>query len=164
MTFIQIQDNKKQKARFGSKHTIDETIKKIEAAAKDVSLSVERKNSKVQSIYVTDLCLSHVPAAKLITPLNTSDEDASTTEDDKMFSIIFQPISRGNLVIIFSHHSIRYETLTTICVKYQVIEVAPTDCVVEISKSAGELPVYKEVSFPFLQLLLKYVNVSFFSF
>lgn len=55
MTSIQIQDNKKQKARFGSKHTIDETIKKIEAAAKDVSLSVERKNSKVQSIYVTDI-------------------------------------------------------------------------------------------------------------
>jgi hypothetical protein len=35
---------------FGSKNTIDETIKKIEAAAMDVSLSVERmNNSKVQS-------------------------------------------------------------------------------------------------------------------
>nr|NP_001268203.1 CBL-interacting protein kinase 06 [Vitis vinifera]ACQ83522.1 CBL-interacting protein kinase 06 [Vitis vinifera]CAN78654.1 hypothetical protein VITISV_040990 [Vitis vinifera] len=141
-------DDNKQKARFGSKHTIDETIKKIEAAAKDVSLSVERKNSKVQqSTYDPDFSegFSHIPA-KLITLLNTSDEDASTTEDDKMFSIIFQPISRGNLVVIFSHSDTRYQTLTTECVKYQVIEVAPTHCVVEISKSAGELGVYKEAS------------------
>ena len=29
--------------------------------------------------------------------------------------------------------------------QYQVIEVAPTNCVVEISKSEGELTVYKEV-------------------
>ena len=37
---------------FGSKHTIDETIKKIEAAAMDVSQSVERRNnSKVQYAY-----------------------------------------------------------------------------------------------------------------
>lgn len=147
-----MQDDNKQKARFGSKHTIDETIKKVEAAAKDVSLSVERKNSKVQqSTYDPDFSegFSHIPA-KLITLLNTSDEDASTTEDDKMFSIIFQPISRGNLVVIFSHSDTRYQTLTTECVKYQVIEVAPTHCVVEISKSAGELGVYKEVSFPFL--------------
>ncbi|KAJ9689562.1 hypothetical protein PVL29_014978 [Vitis rotundifolia] len=76
-------DDNKQKARFGSKHTIDETIKKIEAAAKDVSLSVERKNSKVQSTYDPGFSegFSHIPA-KLITLLNTSDEDASTTEDD----------------------------------------------------------------------------------
>lgn len=33
---------------FGSKHTINETIKKIEAAATDMSLSVEKmKNYKV---------------------------------------------------------------------------------------------------------------------
>ncbi len=86
-------DNNKQKARFGSKHTVDETIKKIEAAAKDVSLSVERKNSKMQM---------H-PQQKM------------------------------------TRCSRSYFNLSA-----EVIEVAPTDCVVEISKSAGELGVYKE--------------------
>ncbi|RVW79728.1 CBL-interacting serine/threonine-protein kinase 21 [Vitis vinifera] len=86
-------DDNKQKARFGSKHTIDETIKKIEAAAKDVSLSVERKNSKMKM---------H-PQQKM------------------------------------TRCSRSYFNLSA-----EVIEVAPTHCVVEISKSAGELGVYKE--------------------
>nr|QCH00481.1 CBL-interacting protein kinase 14 [Vitis amurensis] len=86
-------DDNKQKARFGSKHTIDETIKKIEAAAKDVSLSVERKNSKMKM---------H-PQQKMTRCARS------------------------------------YFNLSA-----EVIEVAPTHCVVEISKSAGELGVYKE--------------------
>lgn len=40
--------NKQQKTKLGSKHSIDETLERIEVAAKDVSLSVERmNNSKV---------------------------------------------------------------------------------------------------------------------
>ncbi|KAF3957101.1 hypothetical protein CMV_017852 [Castanea mollissima] len=77
------QDENKQKTMFGSKHTIDETIKKIEAAAMDVSLSVERMNNS------------------------------------------------------------------------KVIEVAPTNCVIEISKSAGELKVYKEFCKSLSSLLIE---------
>ncbi|KAK6942409.1 NAF domain, partial [Dillenia turbinata] len=87
-------DEDKQKTRLGSQHTINETIKKIEAAAKDVSLSVERmNNSKVKMI----------PKQKM-TRCARSYFDLSA----------------------------------------EVIEVAPAHCVVEISKSAGELRVYKE--------------------
>lgn len=39
--------------RLGSQHTINETIKKIEAAAMDVSLSVARTNNfKVQKLQI----------------------------------------------------------------------------------------------------------------
>ncbi|KAG4932458.1 hypothetical protein JHK87_046460 [Glycine soja] len=64
------QDEKKQRTRLGSKHTINETIEKIEAAATDVGLSIEKMNN------------------------------------------------------------------------FKVIEVAPTHCVIEISKSTGDLRVY----------------------
>ncbi|KAI8012809.1 CBL-interacting serine/threonine-protein kinase 21 [Camellia lanceoleosa] len=46
---FQEKDNEKQKTTLGSKHTINETIEKIEAAAKDVSLSVERMNNSKSS-------------------------------------------------------------------------------------------------------------------
>ncbi|RZB55583.1 CBL-interacting serine/threonine-protein kinase 21 isoform F [Glycine soja] len=39
------QDEKKQRTRLGSKHTINETIEKIEAAATDVGLSIEKMNN-----------------------------------------------------------------------------------------------------------------------
>ncbi|XP_057966989.1 CBL-interacting serine/threonine-protein kinase 21 isoform X2 [Malania oleifera] len=85
----------KQKTRIGTKHTINETIMKIEEAAKDVRLSVERMNNSKMKMHqkqkMTRCCRSNV---------NLSAE---------------------------------------------VIEVAPTHCVVEISKSAGELGVYNEV-------------------
>lgn len=88
------QAENKQKAMFGSKHTIVETIKKIEAAATDVSLSFERmKNHKIKmhpTQKMTRCCRSYVD------------------------------------------------------ISAEVIEVAPTNCVVEISKSAGELHVYEE--------------------
>ncbi|KAA8522777.1 hypothetical protein F0562_009200 [Nyssa sinensis] len=88
------QDNEKQKTTLGSKHTINETIQKIEAAAKDVSLSVERmKNSKIKM---------H-PKQKMT------------------------KCSRSCLNL-----------------SAEVIEVAPTHCVIEISKSAGELVLYKK--------------------
>ncbi|XP_057966990.1 CBL-interacting serine/threonine-protein kinase 21 isoform X3 [Malania oleifera] len=84
----------KQKTRIGTKHTINETIMKIEEAAKDVRLSVERMNNSKMKMHqkqkMTRCCRSNV---------NLSAE---------------------------------------------VIEVAPTHCVVEISKSAGELGVYNE--------------------
>ncbi|KAM7477041.1 hypothetical protein LguiB_024284 [Lonicera macranthoides] len=70
--FSSIKDNEKQKLKIGSKHTVNETIEKIEAAAKDASLLVERRNNS------------------------------------------------------------------------KVTEVAPTHCVIEISKSTGELALYKE--------------------
>ncbi|BBG92887.1 CBL-interacting protein kinase 21 [Prunus dulcis] len=47
--FDSTEDENKQKTRIGSKLTINETIKKIEAAAMDVSLSVERtKNLRMK--------------------------------------------------------------------------------------------------------------------
>lgn len=45
---LSLQDDKRYKTRIGSKNTAQETIKKIEAAATYVSLSVERiKHFKV---------------------------------------------------------------------------------------------------------------------
>uniref|UniRef100_A0A2N9HCX3 Protein kinase domain-containing protein n=1 Tax=Fagus sylvatica TaxID=28930 RepID=A0A2N9HCX3_FAGSY len=92
--FESIEDENKQKAMFGSKNTIDETIKKIEAAAMDVSLSVERMNNSKMKMH----------HKQKMTRCSRSYFDISA----------------------------------------EVIEVAPTNCVVEISKSAGELHVYKE--------------------
>ncbi|KAL2338604.1 hypothetical protein Fmac_013050 [Flemingia macrophylla] len=88
------QDEKKQKTRLGSKHTINETIEKIEAAATDVRLSVEKMNN---------------------------------------FKIKMQPKPT------MTRCSRSYSYLSA-----QVIEVAPTDCVVEISKSIGDLRVYNK--------------------
>ncbi|RZB55578.1 CBL-interacting serine/threonine-protein kinase 21 isoform X1 [Glycine soja] len=84
------QDEKKQRTRLGSKHTINETIEKIEAAATDVGLSIEKMNNfkiKMQPKHIMTRC------------------------------------SRSYL-------------------SAQVIEVAPTHCVIEISKSTGDLRVY----------------------
>lgn len=98
-------DENKQKKMFGSKHTIDETIKKIEAAAMDVSLSVERmNNSKVK-----------MHTKQKMTRCCRSCLDISA----------------------------------------EVIEVAPTNCVIEISKSAGELEVYKEFCKSLSSLLIE---------
>ncbi|XP_065848920.1 CBL-interacting serine/threonine-protein kinase 21 [Euphorbia lathyris] len=88
------QAKKKQKTSLGSKHTLDETIKKIEAAAMDVSLSVERMNNFKMRMH---------PKQKM-TRCTRSYYDISA----------------------------------------EVTEVTPTNCVVEISKSAGELRSYKE--------------------
>ncbi|KAH1117127.1 hypothetical protein GLYMA_17G066300v4 [Glycine max] len=84
------QDEKKQRTRLGSKHTINETIEKIEAAATDVGLSIEKMNN---------------------------------------FKIKMQPKQ------IMTRCSRSY-------LSAQVIEVAPTHCVIEISKSTGDLRVY----------------------
>ncbi|OAO96428.1 SnRK3.4 [Arabidopsis thaliana] len=85
-------DDKRYKTRIGSKNTAQETIKKIEAAATYVSLSVERI---------------------------------------KHFKVKIQPKE------IRSRSS--YDLLSA-----EVIEVTPTNCVIEISKSAGELRLYME--------------------
>ncbi|KAI4344379.1 hypothetical protein L6164_011613 [Bauhinia variegata] len=88
------QDQKKQTTRLGSKHTINETIERIEAAATDVRLSVERiKNSKIKML-----------PKQMMTRCSRSYFDLSA----------------------------------------EVIEVAPTHCVVEISKSSGDLRMYNE--------------------
>ncbi|KAG1364105.1 CBL-interacting serine/threonine-protein kinase 21 [Cocos nucifera] len=87
------EQNEQQKTKLGSEHSIDETLEKIEVAAKNVSLYVERmSNSKVKL---------HC--------------DKGSTR------------SR-------SHHTLSAE----------VFEVTPIHCVVEISKSAGDLRAYKE--------------------
>lgn len=88
------QDDKRYRKRLGSKHTAQETIKKIEAAATGVSLSVERIKRYKMKIH---------PKEK---PVRCSR-------------------SCGDL-------------------SAEVIEVTPTNCVIEISKSAGELPNYME--------------------
>ncbi|KAL3532867.1 hypothetical protein ACH5RR_006388 [Cinchona calisaya] len=85
--------NEKQKITLGSRHTIDETIEKIKAAAKDVSLSVERMNNSKMKMHPSKM-----------TRCSRSCLDLSA----------------------------------------QVIEVAPKHCVVEVSKSTGELGLYKE--------------------
>ncbi|ESQ42638.1 hypothetical protein EUTSA_v10013669mg [Eutrema salsugineum] len=85
-------DDKRYKTMIGSKNTAQETIKKIEAAATGVSLSVERiKHFKVKI------------QPKEIRPRSS------------------------------------YDLLSA-----EVIEVTPTNCVIEISKSAGELRLYME--------------------
>ncbi|XWS52168.1 hypothetical protein CRYUN_Cryun11dG0043800 [Craigia yunnanensis] len=104
------QDSERQRTRIGSKHTVNETIKKIEAAAMDVSLSVERKNNFKMKIH---------PKQKM-TRCCRSSYDLSA----------------------------------------EVILVAPTNCVVEISKSAGELTVYKEFCKSLSSLLIEKSDVS----
>uniref|UniRef100_A0A1D1Z9P0 non-specific serine/threonine protein kinase n=1 Tax=Anthurium amnicola TaxID=1678845 RepID=A0A1D1Z9P0_9ARAE len=82
-----------QKTKLCSIHSITETIEKIEVAAKDVSLSVERTNSSKVKLH---------PPKKLT------------------------------------------RSISHIAVSAEVIEVTPTHCMIEISKSAGEIRVYKE--------------------
>ncbi|MED6125154.1 CBL-interacting serine/threonine-protein kinase 21 [Stylosanthes scabra] len=91
--FEEEQGHKKQ-TRFGSKHTINETIEKIEAAATDMRLSVEKINN---------------------------------------FKIKMHPKQ------MMTRCSRSYFDLSA-----QLIEVAPTHCVVEISKSTGDLRTYNK--------------------
>ncbi|KAG6705675.1 CBL-interacting serine/threonine-protein kinase 21 isoform X1 [Carya illinoinensis] len=103
-------DENKQVTRLGSKHTIHETMKKIEAAAMDVSLAVERmKNHKIKM---------H-PKQKM-TRCSKSYLDISA----------------------------------------EVIEVAPTDCVISISKSSGQLQVYEEFCRSLSSLLTEKSEIS----
>ncbi|XP_058224767.1 CBL-interacting serine/threonine-protein kinase 21-like isoform X2 [Rhododendron vialii] len=96
-----------QKITLGSKHTIHKTIEKIEAAARDVSLSVERKNNSKLKIH---------PELKM--------------------SRSFFNLSA------------------------EVIEVAPTHCVIEISKSDGELGLYREFCKSLSSMLTEESGVS----
>lgn len=88
------QDEIKQTTRLGSKHTISETIEKIEAAATDVRLSTEKMNK---------------------------------------FKLKMQPKQT------MMRCSRSYSYLSA-----EVIEVAPTHCVVEVSKSPGDLRMYNK--------------------
>ncbi|MBA0553795.1 hypothetical protein Golob_012944, partial [Gossypium lobatum] len=110
VTFDIVEDGKRQRTTIGSKHTVNETIKKIEAAAMDVSLSVERMNSFKMKIH---------PKQKM-TRCCRSSYDLSA----------------------------------------EVIVVAPTNCVVEISKSAGEIAVYKEFCKSLSSLLIEKSDAS----
>uniref|UniRef100_A0A6M2F9R9 non-specific serine/threonine protein kinase n=1 Tax=Populus davidiana TaxID=266767 RepID=A0A6M2F9R9_9ROSI len=104
------QEDKKQKTRLGSEHSVHDTIRKIEVAAMDVSLSVERmKNSKMKM----------------------------------------------NQKLKMKRCTRSYYDLSA-----EVIEVAPMNCVVEISKSVGELRLYKEFCKSLSSLLTKKSNVS----
>ncbi|KAJ6296035.1 hypothetical protein OIU78_023965 [Salix suchowensis] len=104
------QANMKQKTRLGSKHTVIETVRKIEAAAMDVSLSVERMNNFKMKMH----------------------------QKPKM-----------------KRYSRSYYDLSA-----EVIEVAPMNCVVEISKSAGEIRLYEEFCKSLSSLLTKISDVS----
>ncbi|XP_043711642.1 CBL-interacting serine/threonine-protein kinase 21-like isoform X2 [Telopea speciosissima] len=105
------QDEDKQRTRFGSKHPINETIEKIEVAAKDVSLSVERMNISKQFF----------------------EFQVKIHQKQKLMSC---PRSYFNL-------------------SAEVIEVTPTHCVIQISKSAGELRVYNEFCKSLSNLLIE---------
>ncbi|XP_028775386.1 LOW QUALITY PROTEIN: CBL-interacting serine/threonine-protein kinase 21-like [Neltuma alba] len=83
-----------QKTRLGSKHTTSETIEKIETAATDVKLSIEKMNN---------------------------------------FTLKMHP--KGTM----TRCSRSYYDLSA-----KVIEVTPAHCVVEISKSTGDLRTYKK--------------------
>ncbi|KAJ6746293.1 CBL-INTERACTING SERINE/THREONINE-PROTEIN KINASE 21-RELATED [Salix koriyanagi] len=98
-------EDKKQKIRLGSEHSVHETIRKIEAAATDVSLSVERMNNSKMKMHQ---------------------------------KLKMKRCTRS------------YYDLSA-----EVIEVAPMNCVVEISKSVGELRVYKEFCKSLSSLLTK---------
>ncbi|KAK2358834.1 CBL-interacting protein kinase [Trifolium repens] len=87
-------DHKKQTTMFGSQHTISETVEKIEAAATDVRLSVEKMNNFKMKMH---------PKPSM-TRCSRSYFDLSA----------------------------------------EVIEVAPTHCVIQISKSVGDLRMYNE--------------------
>lgn len=84
----------KQKTRLGSKHNIYETVGKIETAAADVKLSIEKMNNFTLKMH----------PKRSMTRCSRSYYDLSA----------------------------------------KVIEVAPAHCVVEISKSTGDLRTYKE--------------------
>ncbi|KAF4359735.1 hypothetical protein F8388_008297 [Cannabis sativa] len=92
--FDSIEDDNNKKTKFGSEHAIHETIKKIEAAATDVSLSVERMNNFKMKMHrktkMTRCCRSYIELSA------------------------------------------------------EVIAVTPNNCVIEISKSTGEIGVYRE--------------------
>ncbi|KAI5557088.1 hypothetical protein BDE02_18G078500 [Populus trichocarpa] len=104
------QEDRKQKTRLGSKHTVNETIRKIEAAAMDVSLSVEIMNNFKMKMH-----------------------------------------QKPNM----KRYTRSYYDLSA-----EVIEVAPMNCVVEISKSAGETRLYKEFCKSLSSLLTKISDVS----
>ncbi|KAF2282786.1 hypothetical protein GH714_043179 [Hevea brasiliensis] len=105
------QEDKKQTTRLGSKHTLNETIKKIEAASMDLSLTVERINNFKLKMH----------PKKKMTRCTRSYYDLSA----------------------------------------EVIEVAPTNCVVEITKSAGELRLYTEFCRSLSSLLKEKSSASF---
>ncbi|GAB4838204.1 CBL-interacting serine/threonine-protein kinase 21 [Ancistrocladus abbreviatus] len=86
-------DDDKHRIMLGSKHTISETIERIEAAARDACLSFERMHN---------------------------------------FKIKLQPIAKAK------------GSRPCFNLLAEVIEVSPTDCVVEISKSNGERGIFKE--------------------
>ncbi|GAU20990.1 hypothetical protein TSUD_201390 [Trifolium subterraneum] len=87
-------DHKKQITMLGSQHAINETVGKIEAAATDVRLSVEKMNN---------------------------------------FKMKMRP-----------KPSMTRCSRSYIDLSAEVIEVAPTHCVIQISKSAGDLRMYNE--------------------
>ncbi|KAI8570112.1 hypothetical protein RHMOL_Rhmol01G0008100 [Rhododendron molle] len=104
---FEVQNYEKHKTTLGSTHTIHKTIEKIEAAARDVSLCVERKNNSKLKIH---------PELKM--------------------SRSFFNLSA------------------------EVIEVAPTHCVIEISKSDGELGLYREFCKSLSSMLTEESGVS----
>nr|XP_048333706.1 CBL-interacting serine/threonine-protein kinase 21 isoform X2 [Ziziphus jujuba var. spinosa] len=105
-----IEEDDKQKKMLGSKHTLNETIKKIEAAALDVSLSVQRLNNFKMRVHLK----------QKMTRCSRSYFDLSA----------------------------------------EVTEVAPTSCVVQISKSAGELRLYREFCKSLSSLLAEESDIS----
>ncbi|KAB5514417.1 hypothetical protein DKX38_028323 [Salix brachista] len=104
------EEDMKQKTRLGSKHTVIETVRKIEAAAMDVSLSVERMNNFKMKMH----------------------------QKPKM-----------------KRYNRSYYDLSA-----EVIEVAPMNCVVEISKSVGKIRLYEEFCKSLSSLLTKISDVS----
>nr|TKW37689.1 hypothetical protein SEVIR_1G064500v2 [Setaria viridis] len=83
-----------QKTKFGSSHTLQETLEKIRVAAQDVSLSMWRLDSSMVKLQDSRLLERSIPDLTLLA---------------------------------------------------EVIEVTPVHCIVEVSKSTGDLRAYREV-------------------
>ncbi|KAJ6857203.1 hypothetical protein NC651_038795 [Populus alba x Populus x berolinensis] len=132
-------DDRKQKTRLGSKHTVNETIRKIEAAAMDVSLSVERMNNFKMKMH-------QKPNMKRYTR--------------SYYDLSAEVKCSANAFKISEFCSLTSMTVQSFRVKCQVIEVAPMNCVVEISKSVGDTRLYKEFCKSLSSLLTKISDVS----
>lgn len=85
-----------------SDHTVDDTMTKIQAAAADVNLSVERSNNKVCEALLENRSslpnLNHSPLSDRFFSFYTAAEDATISENGQVFSFVLQLIGRGKKI------------------------------------------------------------------
>ncbi|EMS51088.1 CBL-interacting serine/threonine-protein kinase 21 [Triticum urartu] len=112
-----------QKTKLGSPHSVQETLGIITAAARDVSLSARRMGSS--------MVISQSLAIFEFSILNDLEKSQVKLQDIRL-------LSRSMLDLTLSA---------------EVIQVTPAHCVVEVSKSSGDLRAYKEFCTSLCRLL-----------